>query len=309
MANELAAEAAPVETTTTAPTPDPAPAAGNDTTSQAVAVAQKPVGAEPVAEVDDGDVVESLLDDVEEAEVETGTELAPYAPPPEQELSEFGRLAVVEVDAYAVEKKLSADQRDSLVNDLWPRVLKTQQTRLVAADKEAIKASIQALGGREAYDPLVKAGQKVFRGLPQELQAGLREARRKNGELVALTPAFVRWIASLGNRPATNEQPKDNTAMRQEELQALDTQMRTDIDAYQRGLWRNSGKTGSERHLELLREGTNPKPKASPADVNAEERELRDFAETDPQLFEYQEWKKTGRTGVQRLMDIMAGRV
>jgi hypothetical protein len=143
-----------------------------------------------------------------------------------------------------------------------------------------------------------------------DLARMIKTARTATGARLINSPPFLRLLHNLARSEGAGPQPaKDTRTSMQEELQSLDTLMRSDIDAYNGKLWRNTGKTASTRRLELMREISDEGPaKPSASDLRAEERELLRLRTSDPQMFMYGDWRGTGRPAADRLYHLQMGR-
>ena len=245
----------------------------------------------------------------EEEEAEQEREpLEPWSPPDGGEISEVAKPHLASLDDIVSDPKLSAEQKRNGILDAYHELINDQKARLAEADKVASKAAVEALGGKEAYAPLLDSAKTVMKSWPKELRDAVRDARTSTGVRLALMPEFVRALASMGERQAAPN-PQDNRTAMQQELAEIDSLMATNIDAYNGSKWRNTGLTPSDRRMAIMREKDNPTPKPSASALRTEEAELLALYARDPQTFEYSpRWKNTGKTAAQRLYELRQGR-
>jgi hypothetical protein len=138
----------------------------------------------------------------------------------------------------------------------------------------------------------------------------LNTARLPDGTKLANQPELLRMIASAygtGGEHQAAPQPRDSRSAMQAELRDLDQLMTTDIGAYH-GPWRGTGKSGSDRRLQIMRElGSEGPARPSASDIRAEIRELEQLRARDVQMFQYGSWPGA-RSPADRLHAIRAGR-
>ena len=141
-------------------------------------------------------------------------------------ISAQARISIVQrIRCEERPRRLRASRAPSTwYNDL---VDEAQNARLADADKAAQQASVEALGGREAYASTVETAKSVLRTWPKELADAVRSARTSDGRRLALLPEFVRALAGMGDRQAT-AQPQDRTAMLKAEIAEIDAEMHED---------------------------------------------------------------------------------
>ena len=95
------------------------------------------------------------------------------------------------------------------------------------------------------------------------------------------------------------------------ELAEIHALRNSDIDAYRSRPWKHSRMTASDRAVEIGRQlgrKNLPSPRQEQASLEAEEAELHELRDRDADVFEFGDWKGTGRPPVERLEDIRMGR-
>jgi hypothetical protein len=278
----------------------------------------EPDGAEDAGETDDlADIDDIDLDapaDGPEEDADDGRpDLSAYEALPEgMELTESGEALIGIVNEHCAEHGIDPDGRNGLF-DLHTRLIEAQTARLAemdkAANKETAAALTERLGSKEASDAYIATAREAARLMPKPLRDALKTARLPDGRKVAHMPEladFLHQVASRQGQAATT-QPTGRAAM-QQELRDLDQLMVTNITEYRRP-WRGTGLSGSDRHLEIMRElGSEAPAKPSAADLRAEERELAKLRDTDPQLYQFGNWRGTGRPAADRLYALQMGR-
>jgi hypothetical protein len=272
-------------------------------------------------EVDDIDLDVEPVDAEDEepseaGEVEASTDEAvgvdSYAPPAIEGVSWNDDALKPIVDVAARHGVSQAALTEAL--SAYGEAVRQQQAKLAEMDRDANKATAAALterlGSKEAYDGYVATAREAARLMPKPLRDALKAARLPNGQRVLHMPELAEFLHTVASSQgqATPAQPQGGRAAMQAELRELDQLMSTDIDAYHRQ-WRGTGQSGSQRRLEIMRELASEAPaKPSAADLRAEERELRQLRDRDPQLFMYGSWRGTGRPAADRLVAIQSGR-
>ncbi len=233
-----------------------------------------------------------------------------FEPAEGEEVTESGQARITAFAEFAAKNDLAPEAYQGAIawyNDL----VKQEQTRLADADKDAQKASIEALGGREAYASTIETAKSVLRTWPKELADAVRSARTSDGTRLALMPEFVRALASMGDRQGTPQPPQDRTQMLQAELAAIDAAMHEDVANLYRP-WKG-GKLATDRKLEIAREldsisrGEVPNVRERKVALAKEERELNALRKRDPQMFAHGSWPGA-RSPADRLAAIQAGR-
>jgi hypothetical protein len=276
--------------------------------------AQQPKGA-ITDEAADGDL-DLLADDgddagegeeplAEEAEREP---IAPWQPPDNAEVAEIAKPHLASIDDIVSNTKLTAEQKRDGVLAEYHKLVAAQKLRLEEADKVATKASVEALGGKDAYAPLIENAKAVMKSWPKELRDAVRDARTSDGRRLALMPEFVQALATM-RQQANPQQPQDRSNMLKAELQELNALRDTDIDKFMKRPWKGTSKSGSDRSLEIVRELSGEATgKPSEGDLQSEARALRNLRVSDPQMFMFGNWKNSGRPGADRLAAIETGR-
>jgi hypothetical protein len=233
-----------------------------------------------------------------------------YAPPAGSHLTEIGQTRINAFAEFAHQNNMAPETFEASIN-FYNSLAVQEQARQVETDKSAradLATSLRdELGSSFASFRIeVDAG---FKGLPKALRTAMKSARLPDGRLLVNLPETMRMLRTLGARQTAETPPAKDKTMLRKELRDISALMNTDIDAYRGKPWRSTGKTASDRRMEIMRElGPDAPVKPTQAELSTEERELRDLHERDPQVFEFAPWKQTGRTGAQRLYDIMAGR-
>jgi hypothetical protein len=152
----------------------------------------------------------------------------------------------------------------------------------------------------------------AFRELPQDLRTALRTARLPDGQSLLTRPDVVRLIHALATPGDQQSQHRpvsqDRHAMLRAELAELHALRDRDISSYWQK-WRNTGISGSDRALQIIRELGNEAPaKPSATDLRTEEQEILHLKARDFDTFRFGNWKGTGRPASDRLVAIQTGR-
>jgi hypothetical protein len=183
--------------------------------------------------------------------------------------------------------------------------VKAQQAEIRQRDRELAKALRSELS--EAEIAAVKSAAKA---MPAELRTMLNTARLPDGTRLVNQPDLLRMIASTygtGREHQAAPQRQDHRTMLQQELAELSALRDRNIDEYWKP-WRTTGKSGSERVLEIMRElGDEGPAKPNASDLRAEEQELVRLSKSDPARFSYGSWPDA-RSPADRLHAIRMGR-
>jgi hypothetical protein len=289
---------------TTSPTPSPA------TGGQQVAVADAHDDAldllsDTTYEDDDGDAGE--VGEVSESE-QLDLSAYEYTPPDGQEFSEFGKASVGLLNEHCARNGIDPEGRNGLL-ELYDQIRENQKAAFEVADKAAAKAAEKALGGKAAYEPLVKSARAVLRAWPEPLRAAIEDARTSDGRRLALMPEFVRALADMGQRRTTATPQDKRTTMHdlQAELADINAAMHADVANLYKP-WRATGKLATDRKLEILRQLNDEGPSGpTKADLAAEEREILKLKDRDFDTYRFGDWNGTGRPASDRLLAIRTG--
>lgn len=226
-----------------------------------------------------------------------------------QHYTDYGQALAEKVTALAYDLDISPDQAQQLVLK-GDGILKALAESRDAEDNRAgSKVLIEEFGGdRNAVKAHVTRARATLREvLPDGLGDLLLQSRGPDGRRLAFQPEFLRWASQLSATPAATQPREDRRVTIQRELDDLTALMHKDIDEFRRP-WRATGISGSERHLELMRELASDAPaKPSAADVRAEERRLVKLSQDDPALFQFGSWPGA-RSPADRLHAIRMGR-
>lgn len=194
---------------------------------------------------------------------------------------------------------------------VYAETIQQHQAKLAADDKTASMAMTEALterlGSKEAYDGYVATAREAAKLMPKTLRDALKTARLPDGRKVAHLPELAEFLHQVAGRQGhATPQPQDSRSMLQRELADLDSLMVSNIDQYHRS-WRNSGVSGSDRRLQIMRElGSEGPTKLSAAELQAEERRLVSLSKSDPDTFRF--GGPPGQTPADRLQAIRMGR-
>jgi hypothetical protein len=246
--------------------------------------------------------------------------------PEGQTISEAGRPIVDSFLAFAAEHDLPEATVSKAIQWFSERQVELQAERETArkegdrASKQVAEAALQDRWGTDDYAENLKTANAGLKTLPKELRSALREARLPDGSRLQNMPELIELLYSIGAAQEGEDAPstdRKEIAGEQRKLRAelaeLETLRSKDIHAY-RGPWKNTGKTGSDRAVEIMKAlegistGDRPSPREQKAALAAEERELMKLKAADPDVFRWRPWRKTGRTGAERLHDIRVGR-
>lgn len=150
----------------------------------------------------------------------------------------------------------------------------------------------------------------AFASLPKEFRVQLKGARLADGRPLLQTLEMVKLFHALGNQQGQRTDvvnTGDRRTMLQQELAELESLRDKDISEYLRP-YKNTGRSGSDRALEIMREiGSEGPAKPSATDLRAEERKLERLSRDDPQLFQFGSWPGA-RSPADRLHQIRSGR-
>jgi hypothetical protein len=184
--------------------------------------------------------------------------------------------------------------------------IKAQRAEIKQRDIANAKAVRSELG--EAEIAAVKAAAKA---MPAELRTLLNEARAPDGSRIINNVDVIRMIsAAYGSDVEHQATPhrQDNRTMLQQELAELHAIRDRDISEYWRP-WRGTGKSGSDRALEITRLlGDEAPARPSASDLRSEERDLIALRNRDPEMFRFGNYRNTGRPASDRLVAIQTGR-
>ena len=300
---------------------------GQSTDAKTEAQQAEPVAADDITDSDDTDAAEADVVPGETAQEveETGDPEAPepgsqydledyeLVLPKGSELTEAGKEGVAEYAEYAHLNNMAPDAFQASFD-----FIRQKQAQLLEGDKTA-RAELVASLKREMGDGYAAFSREVdtaFRELPQELRTALKTARLPDGRLLASMPETMRLLQRLNNQQASHHEwrtdeskGRDRTTMLREELRQINEAMNADVSSLYKE-WRGTGKLATDRRLEIARElaGTGP-AKPGAADLRAEERELELLKTRDPEMFNFGDWKGSGRPAAERLARIQQGRI
>jgi hypothetical protein len=189
--------------------------------------------------------------------------------------------------------------------------------RLAEGDKAQREATKTALGESWAEDfkPNMAVANAVFDRFPKSLRAAIREARLSDGRRLNLLPQFSQALFDLGTeleQAGVDYGAGGETFTASDlraELAALSTLRDSDIEAYRTRLWRKSGKTGSDRSVELrrmLETKSVPSARDQLAERAQEIAELERLQRTDPEVYTLGRWRGGRLTPEERLAELQS---
>lgn len=231
------------------------------------------------------------------------------------EYTDHGRAVGEQITQLGYDLDLSPEQTREVIRRGAPILKALAEAHDAEHNRIASKAILADFkGNREAAQAHVtQARAALKKAMPEGLSKVLLEARGPDGRKLAYNIDFLRWASQLSARPQAKGTRMSETESLKAELQELNAVRDRDVAEIHRP-WRGTGKSGSDRMLEIQRllDGAAASEARHAADRDAgsaEERELLRFAETDPQVFEYaRTWKGTNKTGAERLYELQQQR-
>ncbi len=216
-----------------------------------------------------------------------------------QTITETGQLLIDGLKTFAVEHDLSPPAVNGLAK-WYDAQVKAQQAKLAESDK-ALRTETQATlteKWRGSYEPRMEVAREGARLLPQPLRAMLRVARTPDGRRIAHTSEFAEAMLAIG-RLRTGKGASVQTSDEERLAEIASVRTANIDDYYAKGLDKEALEVGRR----IAAKGQ-PAPVAlSPADAQ-EERELVQLLSEDVDSYRYRQWRGSGKTGSERLLEI-----
>jgi hypothetical protein len=277
-------------------------------TREDLAALDATVGETDDADGEEGEAIDEPADGVEDAKTDGDAE-GPDADDDGEssDAEDFSFPDVEGHDDFWNEGEKSAAQpflEDLLADDLSPQELAQKvlsryaeaRTALVARDASSAQTAREELvnmwGGEETYISNIAALNAFLddaNKVPPALAQQIISARASDGSRIINSAAMASLLLQLAKsqtvtqrQPAQTPTPSNKRDAVSEELAEIDALMHRDLHSYTNQLWKTSGKTASDRALELRREiAASENPQEQEAPPSAREREIEKIRDTN----------------------------